>query len=118
MKFLLFCCLVVASAKADSVLDNFDAQSEAKTFFTSGGTYYLALNTTYLIYYGILLGIGVMALIAITQLGGDEAQSYGNSNNQYQRQGDASEEEFYDHRQKRAAYTHGKYSASLEDTHC
>jgi len=106
MKGTLLFCLIIACAKADSVLDDFEAQSEAKTFFTSGGTYYLALNTTYLIYYGILLGIGVMALIAITQLGGDEAQSYGNSNNQYQRQGDASEEEFYDHRQKRAAYTH------------
>lgn len=109
MKVLLFCCLIVACVKADSVLDDFDAQSEAKTFFTSGGTYYLALNTTYLIYYGILLGIGVMALIAITQLGGNEpASQYGNSNNQYRREGDASEEEFYHDRQRRAAHTQGK----------
>jgi len=105
MKVLLFCCLLVACVKADSVLDDFDAQSEAKTFFTSGGTYYLALNTTYLIYYGILLGIGVMALIAITQLGGDEAAHPYSSNNQYRREGDASEEEFYHDRQRRAAHT-------------
>ena len=104
----ILCLLGLASAMADSVLDNMEAQDTARTVFTSGGTYYLALNTTYLIYYGILLGLGVLALIAVMGLGGDEPQSYGHGQQAYRREGDATEEEFYESRQRRAAFANGK----------
>ena len=107
MKVLLL-CLCIAYTQAQSVLDNTEAQDTARTVFTSGGTYYLALNTTYLIYYGILLGLGVLALVAVMNLGGDEAQGYGHGQQSFRREGDASEEEFYDSRQKRAAFAYGK----------
>ena len=105
---LLILCLCLAYAQAESVLDNMEAQDTARTVFTSGGTYYLALNTTYLIYYGILLGLGVLALIAVMGLGGEEPQSYGHGQQSYRREGDASEEEFYESRQRRAAFANGK----------
>ena len=37
-------------------LDSDYEDGEERTIFTSGGTYYLALNTTYLLWYALLLG--------------------------------------------------------------
>ena len=93
--FVTLLAFLAALTKAESVLDNFEGQQEAKTFFTSGGNYYLALNTTYLIYYGILAGLAALAALAIGAAffsGGGKAQSssYGSQNsgyNSYQRQG-------------------------------
>ena len=59
--FALALCFCSSLVSASSVLDNEEAQKEARTVFTSGGTYYLALNTTYLIYYGIIIGLGLLA---------------------------------------------------------
>ena len=40
----------------NSFLKNGLKEGEERTIFTSGGTYYIALNTTYLIYYSFLAG--------------------------------------------------------------
>ena len=45
------------SAQATSLdTSDFVEEGEERTIFTSGGTYYLALNTTYLLLYSLLLG--------------------------------------------------------------
>ena len=65
-----------AAIATESVLENKVAEGQAKTFFSSGGNYYLALNTTYLIYYGVLLGLALLALLALAPLfGGSSADS-------------------------------------------
>ena len=51
--FLLF---LLALAQATD-LDSYDGEDgEERTIFTSGGTYYIALNTTYLLLWSLLLG--------------------------------------------------------------
>ena len=55
--------MVRAGSFEDYALD--DDDREARTFFTSGGTYYLTLNTTYLVYAGLILAgltLGTLAL--------------------------------------------------------
>jgi len=94
-------------ASGSSVLDNEEGQNQARTIFTSGGTYYLALNTTYLIYYGILAGLGLLALLALTSLGGGATESSYGSHGQYahSRNGEGFDEQFHQHhKQKRFAY--------------
>ena len=55
-----------------------EEQDEARTFFTSNGNYYLALNTTYLLFYVALFGIGLIAALALASLfGGTEESGYG-----------------------------------------
>ena len=86
-----------------SVLDNTEAQSEARTVFTSGGNYFLALNTTYLIYYGIILGLALLALLALSGIGGgNSAEGYGSG---YSRHGQeyVHGQQFHHQRQRRFA---------------
>ena len=45
--------LVSATTELDDLMTE---DGEGRTIFTSGGTYYLALNTTFLIYYTLLAG--------------------------------------------------------------
>ena len=54
-----FLLLVLGLAKATSIdIDGFEEEDgEERTVFTSGGTYYIALNTTYLLYYSLLAGM-------------------------------------------------------------
>lgn len=102
----------LASAASDSsVLENSAAQNTARTIFTSGGTYYLALNATYLIYYGILIGMGLLAILAIGSLtGGASANQYGSQQQYgYSRQGQAYQDELL-YRQRR--FAEGKYQSS------
>ena len=105
--FALALCFCSSLVSASSVLDNEEAQKEARTVFTSGGTYYLALNTTYLIYYGIIIGLGLLAAFALASVGTSSASSgYGN---QYSRNSyipPVSEEEYLHQRQQRS--TEGK----------
>ena len=106
-------CFVFSSASAGSVLDNEEAQGEARTIFSSGGTYYLALNTTYLIYYGVLIGLGALAIVALAQSGSGSssaAQSYGSQNNYgYSLRADEFAGDAYEEvRQKRSAFNNGK----------
>merc|ERR1712037_702962 len=39
---------------------------DARTVFTSGGTYYIALNTTFLLYYSVLAGALLLAILALS----------------------------------------------------
>ncbi len=73
---LVFVTFFVAFVSASDI-DFADEPAEGRTVFTSGGTYYLALNTTYLIYYGILLSLLLLALLALSGLGGSDTDSYG-----------------------------------------
>ena len=100
MKTLLTFCAFLTLASA---LQNEAAEKEARTIFTSGGTYYLALNTTYVIYYGILIGLGLLAILALTNVGGAQASSGYGSHNQYSRQGQSYQDEFLHQRQRRFA---------------
>ena len=101
-----FCALFLGLASAaDSVLDNAEAQQKARTIFTSGGTYYLSLNTTYLIYYGVLIGLGFLAILALGNLSVSSTKRYSQTPYQpYQRQGQQEYfEEDYLYRQRRFA---------------
>lgn len=108
LKTLTLAAFIGLATATDSVLENSAAQSSARTIFTSGGTYYLALNATYLIYYGILIGMGLLAILAIGSLsGGASSNQYGSQQQYgYSRQGQAYQDEFL-HRQRR--FTEGKY---------
>jgi len=66
---------VFPSVKAQGVdLDNVEAEEgEERTIFTSGGTYYVALNTTYLLIWSLLLG--ALLLGALFLSGGASASS-------------------------------------------
>ena len=55
-KLLSVCLLFVGVVNAGLFEENSLEEQEAKTFFTSGGTYYLTLNTTYVIIAGLILG--------------------------------------------------------------
>lgn len=41
---------------------------KARTVFTSNGNYFIALNTTYLLLYAALFGIGLLAALALASL--------------------------------------------------
>ena len=106
VQVLAIVAFIATFTKADSVLDNSDAQQQARTIFSSGGTYYLALNTTYLIYYGVLIGLGLLAILALASANSDV--SYGSHSNYYtNRNGQTFEDTLY-HRQKRSPFDNGK----------
>jgi len=114
VKVFVFGSCLVSMATASSVFDNEQAQDQARTVFTSGGTYYLALNTTYLIYYGILIGLGLLAVFAMASIGApSQAAGYGQSSGQYSRYSTADSEEFL-HRQRRYAEDIASKMAQLE----
>jgi len=102
-----FCLINITSASSsNSVLENTEetqkAQANARTIFTSGGTYYLALNTTYLIYYGILIGLGLLAAFALASIGAPSStSSYNSYGSQYSRASHIEGDEFLIQRQKR-----------------
>jgi len=112
-------CYLVSLTSASSVLENEEAQkaqAQARTVFTSGGTYYLALNTTYLIYYGILIGLGLLAAFALASVGtgGSSTSSYGHSSGQYSRADHLDSDEFLVQRQKRYIEDIASKMAQLE----
>jgi len=116
VKVFVFGSCLISMASASSVFDNEKAQDQARTVFTSGGTYYLALNTTYLIYYGILIGLGLLAVFAMASIGAptqSAGYSYGQSSGQYSRYSQADSEEFL-HRQRRYAEDIASKMAQLE----
>jgi len=75
----LFLLFVLGLAKASTIdIDGFEEEDgEERTVFTSGGTYYIALNTTYLLYYSLLLGTLLLAGLALSGLftGSEESTS-------------------------------------------
>merc|ERR1711935_1262097 len=114
--FALALCFCSSLVSASSVFDNEEAQKEARTIFTSGGTYYLALNTTYLIYYGILIGLGLLAAFALASIGAPSSasSSYGQSSGQYSRASHIEGDEFVVQRQKRYIEDIASKMAQLE----
>ena len=74
---------------------------EERTIFTSGGTYYIALNTTYLLLWSALLGALLLgALLLSSGTGASTTGGYGSGYSGYQQK--SSEYEGYN-RQKRQA---------------
>ena len=95
-----------AAIATESVLENKVAEGQAKTFFSSGGNYYLALNTTYLIYYGVLLGLALLALLALAPLfGGSSADSgYGYQHYQQRFGHENPNSDFHQHQRQRRGF--------------
>ena len=95
-----------AAIATESVLENKVAEGQAKTFFSSGGNYYLALNTTYLIYYGVLLGLALLALLALAPLfGGSSADSgYGYQHYQQRFGQENQNSDFHQHQRQRRGF--------------
>jgi len=84
--------VIIGLTKASTVdIDGFEEEDgEERTIFTSGGTYYIALNTTYLLYYSLLAGTLLLAGLALSGLFSGSAEStsgYGQQYGGYQRQG-------------------------------
>jgi len=88
----LFLLCVIGLAKASTIdIDGFEEEDgEERTVFTSGGTYYIALNTTYLLYYSLLAGTLLLAGLALSGLFTGSAESssgYGQQYGYQQKQG-------------------------------
>lgn len=76
--FLLF---LIAVARATDLESYEEEDGEERTIFTSGGTYYIALNTTYLLLWSLLLG-GIL-LGALFLAGGSGASADSGYGQQY-----------------------------------
>merc|ERR1712209_48474 len=75
--FIVISSLVSAHATSLDTSDYVE-EGEERTIFTSGGTYYLALNTTYLLLYSLLLGGLLLGALFLTSgVGGASANSGG-----------------------------------------
>ena len=100
--------LLTALAGANTVdIDGVEEEGEERTIFTSGGTYYIALNTTYLLLWSLLLG-GLL-LGALFLAGGTGASSdsgYGSQYGGYGQRKSGFEENF--NRNKRDLFEYGK----------
>ena len=104
--FLLF---VMALARAGATeLESYDEEDgEERTIFTSGGTYYIALNTTYLLLWSLLLGgilLGALFLAGGSGASGDSG--YGSQYSGYGQRKSGFEEGF--NRNKRDMFEYGK----------
>jgi len=101
--FFVISTLVSVNA-TDLSLDSDVEDGEERTIFTSGGTYYLALNTTYLLWYALLLGGLLLGALFLTSQGGASSQS-GGYGSQYGYQQKSSNEDFsgFGGRQRRQA---------------
>ena len=88
---------------------------DARTVFTSGGTYYIALNTTFLLYYSVLAGALLLAILALSGAfsSAESTSGYGQQygyQQQYQQRAGAEE----GYRNKREAYSSGESCISPE----
>jgi len=63
--------VVLVGLVAATDLDTINEEGEERTIFTSGGTYYIALNTTYLLYYSAIAGIIVLTGVLLSSLFGE-----------------------------------------------
>merc|ERR1719468_512523 len=70
--FVMF-AIVVPACRASVDLDT-EEEGEERTIFTSGGTYYVALNTTYLLIWSLLLGSLLLGALFLS--GGAGASSF------------------------------------------
>merc|ERR1712020_61813 len=103
--FLLF---VMALARAGAPeLESYDEEDgEERTIFTSGGTYYIALNTTYLLLWSLLLGGILLGALFLAGGSGASADSgYGTQYGGYGQRKSGFEEGF--NRNKRDMFEYG-----------
>ena len=110
--FLLFVISLVRATDLDSY--DVEEDGEERTIFTSGGTYYIALNTTYLLLWSLLLG-GIL-LGALFLAGGSGASSdsgYGTPYGGYNQRKSGFEEGF--NRNKRDLFEYGKTGEQTVD---
>ena len=78
------------AARASVVdLEGVEEEGEERTIFTSGGTYYIALNTTYLLIWSLLLGGLLLGALFLSGGAGASADSgYGSGYSGYQQRQD------------------------------
>ena len=103
--FLLF---LIAVARATDLESYEEEDGEERTIFTSGGTYYIALNTTYLLLWSLLLGGILLGALFLAGGSGASADSgYGTQyGGQYGQKKSGFEEGF--NRNKRDMFEYGK----------
>ena len=113
---LVVLSLALADASTVDLDGNVDDESEdgeARTIFTSGGTYYVALNTTFLLYYSIIAAGLLLAGLALSGAFSAESASSGGYGQQYSQQGyqqrTGGEEAF---RNKRQAFSSGEWGGA------
>jgi len=87
--FVIF-AIVFPAARASVVdLEGVEEEGEERTIFTSGGTYYIALNTTYLLIWSLLLGGLLLGALFLSGGAGASADSgYGSGYSGYQQRQD------------------------------
>ena len=92
------------AARASVVdLEGVEEEGEERTIFTSGGTYYIALNTTYLLIWSLLLGGLLLGALFLSGGAGASADSgYGSGYSGYQQRQDHHHQGF--HRTRRQAH--------------
>ena len=123
---LLLCLLAFARATTIDIngVEENEEEGEGRTIFTSGGTYYIALNTTFLLYYSLIAGALLLAGLALSGVfsGSAESTGYGQRLGQgvHQRVG---AEEAYSSRAKRQAYSTGElanttFNLNLQQQNC
>ena len=105
--------LVFPSVKAQGVdLDNVEAEDgEERTIFTSGGTYYVALNTTYLLIWSLLLGALLLGALFLSGGASASSESGYSGYSGYQQRQDYGHQHGH-HRQRRQEYGEGVDSGS------
>ena len=99
----------MALARAGATeLESYDEEDgEERTIFTSGGTYYIALNTTYLLLWSLLLGGILLGALFLAGGSGASADSgYGTQYGGYGQRKSGFEEGF--NRNKRDVFEYGK----------
>jgi hypothetical protein len=110
LSHLLVLLLVLGLAAATTIdIDGVEEEDgEARTVFTSGGTYYIALNTTFLLYYSLLAGALLLAGLALSGAfsSAESTSGYGAQYAYQQEHQRAGPEEAY--RNKRQAFTAGE----------
>jgi len=76
---LLFFCFFGFISATTIDIDGVEEEEDgdARTVFTSGGTYYIALNTTYLLYYSLIAGALLLAGLALSGAFSGEATTSG-----------------------------------------
>ena len=102
--------LVSATTIDINGVEESEEEGDARTVFTSGGTYYIALNTTFLLYYSVLAGALLLAILALSgafssaESTSGYGQQYGYQQHHYQQRAGAEE----GHRNKRQAFSSGE----------
>merc|ERR1719500_1362779 len=84
--FIFFCLIGLISAATIDIegIEEDEEDGDARTVFTSGGTYYIALNTTYLLYYSLAAAALLLVGLALSgAFSGEAAGGYGQQNSQY-----------------------------------